>query len=531
MLSPTNFRQPFIAIIIVLFIFTCYSCNKENKEHISPQPPNIIFILADDLGYGDISSYNAEGKIKTPNIDRMAAEGMRFTDAHSSSAVCTPTRYGILTGRYNWRSRLKSGVLTGNSKALIPNKRKTVAKMLQENNYNTAFIGKWHLGWDWALKDTSLDNGSGWNPKDFDNLDFSKPISNGPKGIGFDYSYGHAGSLDMAPYVYVENGIPTAVPTAITVDTGKYSWWREGPTSDDFVHEDVTPNFFRRSIKYISAQSKKEKPFFLYLALPSPHTPILPTKEWQGKSELNDYADFTMMIDDYIGQLESVISESGIEDNTLIIFTSDNGCSPAAGFAEMVENGHMPSREFRGHKADIFEGGHRVPYIVKWPQKISKGSLSNKTICLNDFFATCADIVNYPIADSEAEDSHSILSLLTNSNNEKEYSRDATIHHSIDGSFAIRKDEWKLIMAPSSGGWSAPTPKQAKELVDLPTVQLYNLIDDPGEKENLLAKQPAMAEILQALLTSQIINGRSTEGPHQSNDEIDGEWNQISFMK
>lgn len=323
-----------LSLLTVLFFTACST--KTNEQ----QKPNIIYILADDMGYGDISAFNEQGKIQTPNIDKLAIEGMRFTDAHTSSAVCTPTRYGILTGRYNWRSTLKSGVLTGKSKALIPPNRKTVAKMLQENNYTTAFIGKWHLGWDWAMKDGEDTGGEGWSPEDFDNIDFSKPVKNGPKVLGFDYSYGHSGSLDMAPYVYVENGMPSQIPDSSTVNTGKYSWWREGPTSVDFIHEDVTPNFFRKSIQYIKEMSKQEKLFFLYLALPSPHTPILPTEEWQNKSGLNPYGDFVMMIDDYVGQMQQAIKEAGIEENTIVIFTSDNGCSPAAKIEELTEKGH-----------------------------------------------------------------------------------------------------------------------------------------------------------------------------------------------
>ncbi len=510
-------------ILIIGFIFL-QACKKEEIK--IDNPPNIIYILTDDLGYGDISAFNPEGKIKTPNIDALAKEGMMFTDAHTSSSVCTPTRYGILTGRYNWRSTLKSSVLTGKSKALIPNSKTTIASMLKKQGFKTAFIGKWHLGWDWALKNNEYKSGEGWDAKDFDNIDFSKPIENGPKDLGFDYSYGHSGSLDMAPYVYVENGMSTKIPDTVTVNKGKYSWWRQGPTSSDFIHEDVTPNFFRKAIKFVNENSKNKKPFFLYLALPSPHTPILPTKEWQEISGLNPYGDFVMMIDDYIGQLITQIEASGISKNTLIIFTSDNGCSPAAKIDELLAKGHHPSYIFRGHKADIFEGGHRVPFIVKWPDQIVQNSKSDQTICTIDFMATAAEISNYKLKDNEGEDSYSMLPLLKKSFSGDLF-REATVHHSINGSFAIRKGNFKLIMCPDSGGWSYPKPGEDNDVIaKLPKMQLYNLKADSSEQHNLINTYPEKAEELKQLLNKYITEGRSTPGLAQKND-TGNKWKQL----
>ncbi len=514
-------------VLLLGLILSCTTPNSADQEQ--PKNPNIIFILADDMGYGDITAFNENSKIKTPQLDQLAAEGMRFTDAHTSSSVCTPTRYGLLTGRYNWRSRLKSGVLTGKSKALIPNERSTVASILKTQGYHTAFIGKWHLGWDWALKENGKeDTGEGWNEGDFDQIDFSNPVTNSPNDLGFDYAYGHSGSLDMAPYVYVENGKSTAIPDTVTVNTGKYSWWRKGPTSPDFDHEDVTPNFFRRSIKYIQEHTDNEAPFFLYLALPSPHTPILPTTEWQDKSGLNPYADFVMMVDDYVGLMNTAIKEAGIEENTLIIFTTDNGCSPAAKMDELIAKDHYPSYIFRGHKADIFEGGHRVPFIAKWPKVIEKESVCNDIICTTDFTATCAAIAGYSLSDSEAEDSYNLLPLF----NQESLSgplREATVHHSINGSFAIRQGPWKLIMCPGSGGWSSPRPNNKEEQEGLPPIQLYNLKDDPGETQNLQASNPEKVTELQSLLTEYILNGRSTPGAAQTND-TGNSWKQLWWI-
>jgi arylsulfatase A-like enzyme len=512
--------------LLIIVCILLVGCAQQKKETIETTP-NIIYILADDLGYGDIGVYNPEGKIKTPNLDNLALEGMMFTDAHTSSSVCTPTRYGILTGRYNWRSTLKEGVLTGRSSALIPTSRSTVASVLKKQGYNTAYIGKWHLGWNWGEKEPGLEHGAGWNEEDFDNVDFTKPITNNPNDLGFNYAYGHAGSLDMAPYVYVENGKVTEQPTHSTNNSHKYTWWRKGPTAPDFDHEQVTPNFFNKGMNYIKEQANSGKPFFLYLPLPSPHTPILPLEEWQGKSGLNPYADFMMMIDDYMGQLLLSIKEAGIEENTLVVFTSDNGCSPEANFKVLGEKGHDPSGIFRGHKADIFEGGHRVPFIAKWPAQIKAGSISDEIICLNDLMGTVAAITNYKLQDNEGEDSYSILPILKGDVSDEPL-REATVHHSIDGCFAIRNGEWKLAMCAGSGGWSYPNNKTV--LDTLPKVQLYNLKTDPEEVHNLEAQYPDKVVELQQLLTKYVKEGRSTPGVPQQNDGTE-HWKQLWWIK
>ncbi len=500
-----------LVLLSSLFSTTGFSAEVQKNTK-----PNIIYILTDDLGYGDVSVYNKAGKINTPNIDKLASEGIRFTDAHTSSAVCTPTRYGILTGRYNWRSKLKEGVLNGDSKALIPTNRTTVASLLQKQGYQTAYIGKWHLGWNWAMKDSA-------------NIDFSKSITNGPKDLGFEYSYGHCGSLDMAPYVYVENGMPTRIPTKYTQNSGQ-KMWRKGLTADDFVHEDVTPNFIRKAISYVAEKANNDKPFFLYLPLPSPHTPILPTREFLGKSGLdNIYPDFVMMVDAYVGQLLDQVKKSGIEENTLIIFTSDNGCSPKADFPQLLSKGHNPSAIYRGHKADIYDGGHRVPFIAKWPVKIKKGLVSDETICTTDFLATCAEISGYKLNDNEGEDSYSMLPLFENKKLSAPF-REATVHHSIDGSFAIRKGEWKLIMCGGSGGWTYPKPNDKAALDSLPKIQLYNLKNDPGETKNLQAQNSGKVNELKTLLSKYIRDGRSTPGKIQENDPVGYDWKQIDFV-
>ncbi len=521
-------KVSYIGILIASGLLCISSSDEKVASEIEKELPNIIYILADDLGYGDISSFNPNGKIKTPHIDKLAEEGMKFTDAHSPSAVCTPTRYGILTGRYSWRSPLKNGVLTGKSKALIPKGSTTVASLLQKAKYHTAFIGKWHLGWDWAQIDTANFGGEGWDAQDFDNLDFTKPVTNTPNDLGFEYAYGHSGSLDMAPYVYVEDGKITAEVNHNTENTGKYTWWRKGPTASDFVHDDVTSNFFRRSMDYIRAKSKEDKPFFLYLALPSPHTPILPSKNWKGKSGLNPYADFVVMIDHYVGQLTKTLKEEGLVENTLVIFTSDNGCSPEADFDVLGEKGHKPSGLYRGHKADIYEGGHRVPFIARWPKKIQPNSIVDQTICQTDLMATCADIIGLDMLENEGEDSFSLVPLFDTGKN-SDYEREATVHHSINGSFAIRKGKYKLIFCPGSGGWSYPKPG-SDAIADLPQFQLYDLDEDASEKKNLFTSCPEKVNELATLMKLYIENGRSTSGVNQANAPLHlngAEWHQI----
>ncbi len=497
--------------LLFLLIFMLLSCRQEKLSY----PPNIIYVLADDLGYGDLGAFNPEGRIKTPHLDQMARQGMIFTDAHTSSSVCTPTRYGILTGRYNWRSPLKKSVLSGTSRALIPQDRTTVASFLKSNGYHTAFIGKWHLGWDWALKDSSFQNTPIKDQEIFEKIDFSKKITNGPNGLGFDYAYGHCGSLDMPPYVYVENEKITAQVEKITDRKGDYHWWRKGPTADDFDHERVTPHLFDKAETYVTQMNQKGKPFFLYLPLPSPHTPILPTGEWKGKSGLNPYADFVMQIDHRVGRLNGLLDQLGISENTIVIFTSDNGCSPQAKFDLLAEKGHDPSGVFRGHKADIFEGGHRVPFIVKWPRKIKASSVSRKTICTTDLLATCTDILRKTLKDKEGEDSFSMVPLFSEET-KNQYKRSFTIHHSIDGSFAIRKGDFKFIFCPGSGGWSFPRPSK-KETQMLPKFQLYNLKEDPEEKNNLYGQYPKIENELITLFTAAIQNGRTTPGAPREN--------------
>lgn len=514
-----NFKS-LIGMLFVLIVFG--SCTVSETKETSK--PNIVFILADDMGYGDVSCFNENSKIKTPYIDQLASEGVMFTDAHTSSSVCTPTRYGILTGRYNWRSTLKSSVLSGYSKALIAPDRTTIGGFLQDQGYKTAYIGKWHLGWDWAIveEDSISRNNLGAAP----NVDFSQPVKNGPNTRGFDYSFGFCGSLDMAPYVWIENDMPTMVPTKYTVDKGKQTWWRNGLTSDDFVHERVLPDVTEKTVDFINKNANNENPFFVYMPLPAPHTPILPTEEFKGKSGLdNIYGDFVIMVDDVVGHVMKALEANGIAENTILVFTSDNGCSPQADYAQLETKGHDPSYVFRGHKADIFEGGHRVPYVVRWPEKVKPGK-SDQLLCTTDLFATVADIIGAGVADNVAEDSYSFLPAL-NLKSENE-TRTSIVHHSINGSFAYRKGDYKVNFCPGSGGWSAPRPN-AKNIKELPPVQLYNLKEDIAEENNIQDKHSDLVEEYRTELTKIVKEGRSTKGAPQKNDGPET-WPQLKWM-
>jgi arylsulfatase A len=487
-------------------------------------PPNIVYILADDLGYGDLSCLNPQSRIRTEHLDGLARQGRIFTDAHSGSAVCTPTRYGILTGRYSWRSRLKSGVLWGYSRSLIPPDRMTVASLLQRHDYRTGCIGKWHLGLDWRLRDerTPLDTAQELG----ENVDFSGPVSGGPNTLGFDYFFGISASLDMAPYVYVENDRVTALPNRETEQqTPPAQFWRKGPTGADFHHEDVLPKVTEKAVEFIGENAGRR--FFLYLPLAAPHTPVLPVPPFLGKSGTTVYGDFVLQIDDTVRQVLGALRRHGIEDNTLVIFTADNGFAPLGGLEELQKLGHSPSYHFRGHKSDIFEGGHRIPFIARWPGRIPENTVCPETVCLTDLLATCAGLVGEPLPPDAGEDSYNLLPALLGENHATPL-REATVHQSIDGSLSVRQGKWKLEMCPGSGGWGHPRAG-TDNLDDLPPLQLYDLESDLAERRNLIAQHPEVVARLKALLAEYIRSGRSTPGPRQRNDDPQ-HWPQLDWM-
>ena len=467
--------------------------------------PNFVFILADDMGYGDVA--HAGGKIATPHLDQLRAEGMRFTDAHTTSSVCTPTRYGILTGRYNWRSPLKKHVLFPPARSIMDPTRLTVAGFLKDRGYRTCVIGKWHLGLNWNMLDqpakatTGPTKGSCWN------IDFSKPPQQGPLKLGFTHDFLFPASLDMAPYLYLRNDVPVGIPT---VSKG---WNRQGPATADFEARNCLSDFARESRSFIKSSVEAKSPFFLYLPLTSPHTPIVPSKRWQGKSPLGNYGDFVMETDWVVGEVIKELAAQGVAENTFVLFTTDNGCSPAAKIGDLVAKGHKPNADWRGHKADIYEGGHRVPFLVRWPGRVAPNSTYDLTVCTTDFFATAADILGEAskIPQNAAEDSFSFLAALDHPERSTP-TRTFTIHHSINGSFAVRKGPWKLCLCPGSGGWSAPRPNVALKDKSLPPIQLFHMADDPAESKNLQDEHPEIVRDLVDDLYFAILHGRSRSG-------------------
>jgi arylsulfatase A len=463
---------------------------------VAESRPNIIYILADDLGYGDPGCQNPDSKIPTPNLDALAEGGVRFTDAHSPSAVCTPTRYGVLTGRYAWRTRLKTGVLVGCSPHLLEPARATVASLLDEHGYTTACIGKWHLGMDFTTHDGQTpDDAWGF---DVTTVDYHIPPKHTPNDRGFDYSFIIPASLDMAPYIYVEDGHIVELPTNTVQGTRGLEFWRAGPCAPSFRHDQVLPVLTDRAVTFITRAVQQEEPFFLYLPLSGPHTPVLPTHWVGGRSDAGPYGDFVTLVDWTVGEIMRALDEHDIADETLIIFTSDNGST----MQPMTKFDHLPNGHWAGRKSDVWEGGHRVPFICRWPGVIPAGTISAETTCLTDLFATCAEVVGAPLPDDAAEDSFSMLQAMRGHSSAQPI-REATVHHSISGMFAIRQGDWKLILGRGSGGWTS------KGSPDDPPVQLYNLADDPGETTNLQAEHPEIVERLSALLDSYKANGRS----------------------
>ena len=481
----------------------------------APQRPNIIVILADDHGYGDFTANNPASKIATPGLDRLAAEGMRFTDAHTSSSVCTPTRYSLLTGRYHWRTRLQNGVLGGFSPPLIAPERQTVADLLKSAGYRTAMFGKWHLGISWPLKGGGYaDDGGNFSkaPANADKVDWSGEVKGGPLDCGFDEFFGISASLDMPPFVWIEGRRATEAATATK------TWLRTGPAGPNFDAVDVQPGITSRLIRYIGERAedaKAGKPFFAYVPLAAPHTPIVPTKEWEGSSGINSYADFVKQVDADMLKILEALKQNGLERDTLILFTSDNGCSPAAKIEELVAKGHQPNGPLRGHKADIFEGGHRVSFVLRWPAAVKPASVASQLVGQIDLFATFAELTGAKPADGQGEDSFSFASVLADASAPSP--RRSIISHSINGSFAIRDGAWKLALCPGSGGWSAPKPG-SKEEQGLPALQLYDLSADLAETRNLADQDKERVAAMTAALEKAVADGRTTPGAPLKND-------------
>ena len=503
--------------------------------------PNIVYFFVDDMGYGDASCLNPAGKIRTPHIDRLAREGMVFTDAHSSSAVCSPSRYSVLTGRYNWRSTLQKGIVGVYGDPLIAEDRLTVPGLLKRQGYHTACIGKWHLGQGWDFEAAAdlfrapVDYG-----KQDDTLApdrqataeerqrwreaFSRPTTGGPTARGFDYYFG-VDVPNWPPYCFIENdrtvGIPSEwLPRRLCGDNLASHL---GPAMPYWHFEQLLPTWAQKADRYITERAAADEPFFLYLPMTSPHTPLSVNKRFIGRSGLNNlYADLVIETDHVFGQVLDSLERNGVAENTLVIFASDNGCAHYVGVNEislghgespMEPQGHFPSGPYRGYKSDAWDGGHRVPCIARWPGVIQPASRCDRLLCLSDLMATCAEIVGENLPDHTGEDSVSMVPLFRQTGTP---TRDHVVHHSISGKFAIRSGRWKLVLCPGSGGWTFNDAEAAKS--GLPIVQLYDMRADPGERHNVHAEHPDKVRQMIALLQKIVDDGRSTPGERQHND-------------
>ncbi|MBI1312764.1 sulfatase-like hydrolase/transferase [bacterium] len=453
-------------------------------------PPNIVIILADDMGYGDVQTLNSTSIIATPNLNRLAADGMTFLDAHTPSAVCTPTRYGLITGRYCWRSRLKSGVLNGYDAPLIETERSTLASFLKSHGYRTGVVGKWHLGLGFVK------GGDG-------QIDFTQKLTHGPNSLGFDYSHVIPASLDFPPYVYIENHQVTGVPQ-VTQSAQKFPrFLRKGELGSDFDMEGCLDHLAEQASGFVRESAKGNQPFFLYFPLTAPHKPAWPHQRFVGKTKLGPYGDFVAQVDATVGVVLEVLDQAGVRDNTLLIYTSDNGSymyrlddltKPDHIVDESIQafraDRHRANGPWRGTKADIWEAGHRVPFFVRWPGHVKPGSQSDSTICLTDVYATVAELLDKSIPEKAAADSFSFATALAGK--PAAAPRPFVVNHSVAGMFAVRDGRWKLVLGDGSGGRQQPRGKPFER-----PYQLFDLDTDPGETTNLIEKHADVAERLE----------------------------------
>jgi len=486
---------------------------------IAAQPPNVIIIYTDDQGFGDASCLNPLAKFETPNLDRLANEGIAFTNAHSSDTVCTPSRYGLLTGRYCWRTNHKTGVLGAEAKCLISDDRMTIASMLKENGYNTAMVGKWHLGMDF--------------PGDEQSRDWSKPVQDMPLDKGFEYFYGIPASLNYGVLAWFEGRYAKVPPTLYTakkpnkrhIDYRIKPPYQQTPeetrqvlkkqgmeVAEDFIDNHCLTRFTDKAIEWMqgrATEAKNGKPFFLYLPYTSPHYPVCPLPEFHGKGECGGYGEFMIETDYHVGRILKFLDESGLDENTMIIFTSDNG--PEKSWQQRIKDfDHRSNANYRGGKRDIYEGGHRVPFFVRWPNGIEKpGRTWDGLIGQVDTLSTLAEIVSSKVPVNAGEDSHSFASVLLDA--DAEHERLPIINHGANGRFSITDGDWKLIMPH----------RKAK-------TELYDLSGDPSESLNVIDEHPELVEELTTKITGIICRGRTTPGPAAKNDT--GYWNDLVWL-
>jgi arylsulfatase A-like enzyme len=472
--------------LLALIVATVGFVSSVYAETITPRDlPHIIYLLADDLGFGDPGCYNADSKIPTPNIDRLAKQGMRFTDVHSPSAVCTPTRYGILTGRYCWRTRLSRGVLNGYDRLLVETDRLTLPKMLAKAGYETAGVGKWHLG----LSDSTP-------------VDYAKPLRPGPLDVGFGSYFGIPASLDMDPYLVFDGeravgALADKTPDSKSQRAGGAGFWRGGLMTPGFRHADVMPKLTQRAVQIIERHgadaSSKSHPLFLYFALSAPHDPWAATAPFAGKSKAGPRGDAVMQVDAALGEILDALDRAEMADDALVIFTSDNGGHWTQADADRW-GGHHANGTWRGQKADIYEAGHRIPLVARWPGKIKPETVNDQTVCLVDTMATCAAIAGVKLPKNAGEDSFDFSPIFFG----KPAPRGPLVLHSGHGLFALRDGDWKFVDGLGSGGFTQPADEKPKPGGS--TGQLYNLRDDPGEQKNLFLEKPEIIARMKSTL-------------------------------
>lgn len=492
------------------------------KRSVKENPPNIILIMADDLGYGDLGAYNRDSQIPTPHIDRLAEQGVRFTHAYAPSSVCTPTRYGLLTGRYCWRTSLKIGVILGFDPPLIEKGRLTLASFLKEQGYSTACVGKWHLGLNWGRKGGQSDGKV--KPEQ---VDYSKRVTGGPDAVGFDYSFVYPCALDFPPFCFVENGMTVGIPSeSIMKETAllppRYKEQYEGLMVPGWKNTEAGPTITRKALEWIENHNKTnpQKPFFLYLPTMAPHVPYAPPDFITGRSRAGRRGDMCAEVDWTVSEVMKTLERLGLRENTLVIFTSDNGAIVGdrkegiqdIGPEEIYDTyGHRANGPFRGQKWTVHEGGFRVPFIASWPGRIKQERVSDELICLTDLMTTFAAILSKKLPDNAGPDSHNVLPALLGELREKPV-REAVVLHSQMGLFAIRQGKWKLIEGHGLGTWyDKPRPPKSDE----PPGQLYNLETDPGETKNVWTEHPNVVKRLLAHLDRFRTTDRSAPVPQR----------------
>ncbi len=504
--------RPQVSLAVLWMALACTAC----VHDVDPDPalPNIVLVLADDMGYGDVSVYNPESRIPTPNMDRLATKGIRFMDMHSADSVCTPSRYGLLTGRYCWRTRLQRTVLFNYEPPLIEPNRLTLASLLNGKGYRTGMFGKWHLGLDFAVKDgkqVDLGQPLPWyagpdpDPEVGASIDFSTRASGGPTDLGFDEAFYTAGcSTDQEPFCFIRNGVFLGMERATYRHPA--GSWRSGMTAENWVNEIVDVRFAQEATAFIERvhEEQPETPFFVYLALSAPHSPHVIPEFAAGRSAAGVRGDMVWLVDWVVGQVMDTLEQRGLAENTLLIVTSDNG--PLRGSLEpgarestaTVSNGHRSAGPLRGFKGRIYEGGHRVPFIATWPQRIPAGTVSDQPASLVDLLATVAAVVGETLPDDAGEDSFNMLAALEGSQSGVP-ARPAIVHHSGGGAFALRDGRWKIVFGR---GEERVQPMEG-------TGYLFDLEADPYETTDLWGEHPPAVEWLTAMMDDFRKQGRS----------------------